>query len=377
VGLAEREKSGQTINPSRRWALLRAAWRVADPETPVAKCHRVRRGPLVELRAAEGGAWAEGVVTCGSVWTCAVCAGRRAALRYQLVREGISRWTARIGIGAVYKEAGHEDFRFHTQDCGGYRQGASYLLETRTVRHGLGDSLAELAGAMRAARNWFKGHRRYKEAREIAGAVGTIRSEELTYGWNGWHPHEHELWFCERELAGGTRGLLEWELAELWQEACVRHGLPEPTVQHGYSLQPQEAENAAYVAKWGLPEEIALSVAKVGREGGRSPWELLEAAGKGDQEAGRLWREYAAAQKGARQLHWSRGLKKLLGLEDWKPPAVESATVYVLEAAEWRALCRARETYLEELFQAIPAGREAIWRVVQRALERGQAGDSS
>lgn len=378
VDLAEREKSGRGAGPDRRWALLRAAWRVAEPESPVARCHRVRRGPVVELRAAEAGGWAEGVVTCGSVWTCAVCATRKAALRYQLVLEGVDRWSAKHPIGKVFKELDSQGFRFHTRDCCGYREGASFLLETRTVKHGLGDSLAELGGNMRRARNWFKGHRRYKAARALAGAVGTIRAEELTHGRNGWHPHEHELWFCERELAEGTRSLLEYELAELWQEACTRHGLPEPTIANGYTLRPQEGENAAYVAKWGLPEEIALSVVKTGREGGRSPWDLLEAAAKGGQEAGRLWLEYAEAQKGARQLHWSRGLKRLLGLEDWKPAAVESSTVYVLEAAEWRAICRSRQSFLEDLFAAISAGQEAIWRVVQRALELSQrASDTS
>lgn len=241
----------------------------------------------------------------------------------------------------------------------------------------MGDQLDDLGSAMRQARNWFKGHRAYKEARKLAGAVGTIRAEELTYGRHGWHPHEHEVWFCDRELAEGTRAMLEFELATLWQLACVQFGLPEPTVQNGYTLVPNEAEDATYVAKWGLPGEIALGQAKTAKTGGRSPWELLEQAAKGSQVAGELWREYAAAQKGVRQLHWSRGLKRLLGLENWKPPSVESETVYVLEAAEWRAVCRARETFLEDLFLAIPAGREAIWRVVQRALELSAAIDSS
>jgi hypothetical protein len=310
-----------------------------------------------------------------------VCAGRKAVLRYLLVQEAVRRWDERVAIGEVHKEAESEEFRFHTADCCGYAERPAYLLETRTLRHGLGDDLGELAGAMRAARNWLKGHRAYKALRSLCGADGTIRSEELTWGQqHGWHPHEHELWFCSRELAEGTRQLVQFELAELWQEACVRHGLPEPSVEHGLRLDAIEGENAAYVAKWGAAGEIALGVAKSPRHSGQSPWDLLERAGRGDRGAAALWREYAVAQKGARQLHWSRGLLDRLGLRGWKPPAVESACVYVVEAAAWRAVCRPRADWLERLFGAAAMGVDAIARVLQAAMaesgaeEHGPAG---
>jgi hypothetical protein len=55
----------------------------------------------------------------------------------------------------------------------------------------------------------------------------------------------------------------------------------------------------SYLAKLGL--EIA-GIAKEGRGGSRTPWELARAAAGGDSRALWLWREYCAATKGRRML---------------------------------------------------------------------------
>ena len=52
---------------------------------------------------------------------------------------------------------------------------------------------------------------------------------------------------------------------------------------------------------------------KKGREGGLTPFDLLRQSVE-MPEYGRLFQIYASAFKGKQQLHWSRGLKDLLGI---------------------------------------------------------------
>ncbi|PCN86444.1 hypothetical protein AS583_19820 [Acinetobacter baumannii] len=56
---------------------------------------------------------------------------------------------------------------------------------------------------------------------------------------------------------------------------------------------------------------------KKGKEGGLTPFDLLQLSFEDELVFGRkpsqLFKEYAAAFKGARQLMWSRGLKDVLG----------------------------------------------------------------
>ena len=79
-------------------------------------------------------------------------------------------------------------------------------------------------------------------------------------------------------------------------------------VQPGYVL-------GDYIAKFGPADEIALQSAKKGRNGSRSPWQLLRDAAHGDKRAAALWLEFSLAFKGRAQLFFSRGLKKLVASE--------------------------------------------------------------
>ncbi|MFH4246966.1 rolling circle replication protein, Rep63 protein, partial [Acinetobacter baumannii] len=70
-----------------------------------------------------------------------------------------------------------------------------------------------------------------------------------------------------------------------------------------------------YVAKWGLDYEMTKGHVKRGRKESLSPFDLLQLSIE-DQEIfeklpSKLWQEFAISMKGARQLVWSRGLKKL------------------------------------------------------------------
>ena len=79
-------------------------------------------------------------------------------------------------------------------------------------------------------------------------------------------------------------------------------------------MQVQNGEKAAqYVSKWGLEEEITKGHIKKGRDNSLTPFDILRLS-ENDAEYSKLFREYADAFKGKRQLVWSKGLKDLLGI---------------------------------------------------------------
>jgi hypothetical protein len=64
------------------------------------------------------------------------------------------------------------------------------------------------------------------------------------------------------------------ELTELWIKACVKSGLNAPSMPHGLDLRNgYYAEQ--YVSKWGLEDEVPKGHTKKGRNGGYTPFDLL------------------------------------------------------------------------------------------------------
>lgn len=257
-------------------------------------CHRARqskdRPVTVEMGARKRAYWG-GVQVCGSVWGCPLCAASISERRRLDLAEAI--------VAANV-------------------QGLQVVLMTLTIRHGVGDDVRDMLRRMSDARRRMTSGRRGVAWRIAVGLRGSVRALEVTHGVNGWHPHYHILLFL-----GPHRLTLEQIAAgygERWIAACVKAGLPAPlpgvacTVQDGMWA-------SAYVSKWGLPEELAKAHVKHARARvGRTPMDLLRAyADDGDVRAGELWREYAAAFKGQRQLWWSRGLRAMLGLPDVLP----------------------------------------------------------
>jgi hypothetical protein len=110
-------------------------------------------------------------------------------------------------------------------------------------------------------------------------------------------------------------------LSERWA-ACVEREL-------GAAYVPSEARGvkvtrihrADYLTKLGL--EISDMGHKGARGGNRHPWDIAQDyAATGSPSDALTWRRFARGIKGARQLTWSRGLKRELGIE-----AVEDAQI--------------------------------------------------
>lgn len=352
---------------------------------------------------------------CSSVWLCAVCARTIAAKRRDELRELLERSQK---MKVILTKNGYKKSEDLTT---GKKVDIVFL--TLTVPHYAGQLARDLIEKITEARRKLYNRKEWKRIKKELGLIGSVRSLEVTIGKNGYHIHTHEILFIEREENGVSKifgkedtdeainnrlsigqllrlknekdkykkneaykklhSLSYWErISAEWASACLSAGLSCPDA-HGVTIHPGE-KAAEYATKWGLAFELTGSQTKSSgglgdHRKGKTPWELLWSAHKGDEEAGKLWEQYAYAFKGRRQLVFSKGLAALFGaaiipedqqiidLEEEAPAellgTIEKETWYhlcldrkradVLEAAEkggWKAVVAFVRAELPGLF---------------------------
>lgn len=245
---------------------------------------------------ATGSAHYGGLMTCGSVWHCPVCAAKITERRRGELHQAVK--TAR-------------------------ERGLRVVMVTYTFRHSRADDVQIMLGRMLKAFKAYKSGRQAQELHRQFGAVGTVRALEVTYGQqNGWHPHIHELVFLPHEIDVQAFG----EAARAaWEHQAARQGLD--MNEHGFQLDDCDTRVVDYIAKYGHEPQWdeAAEVSKWHMKRGRgdqldedehvTPFGLLRYSLAGDMRAGSLFVAYAQAFKGRRQLVWSPGLRELLDLD--------------------------------------------------------------
>lgn len=275
---------------AHRYKLRRAA-RHALPAERVAKCGRVPTGQMVDVRRGDYGCAYSGLSSCGSVWLCPVCAAKIAEQRRIDVRDTIRAHRA---------------------------AGGSIRMATFTIPHNRIQTASELRSLV--ANGWRKvqGGKKWIAAKTAAGVVGSVRALEVTHGGNGWHPHLHVLFFIEKDADPEAVEAFGFFAFERWAKIVSDAGYGECTAEAFSWQDAAESDDDAvgdYVSKWGADRELTNGHKKRARAG-RSPWQILEDIAAGDRRSVMLFRDYAAAFKGARQLTWSRGLREMYGLRD-------------------------------------------------------------
>ncbi|KAA1174611.1 protein rep [Photorhabdus heterorhabditis] len=331
-------------------------------------CHRVTVTPTAQILKSEERkkAFFGGVAQCGSVWTCPICAAK--------INE---RKAAEMRI--AFNQAPALAVRPH--------------LVTFTAPHDAGDSIEELTMKIREALAAFWRERQVAKWKKSRGVVGNIRSFEVRYGRNGWHPHFHLIIFSHNSLLEDTAILLE-----KWQACCVRVGLSMP---NEYGLDIQDGSKAGeYICKfgsdgeilntksgspvnWDAADEMTKGNTKKGKQGSLSPWDLLRGISEAENDEERqrlriLFLFYARAMKGVSQVKWSRGLRQFFELEPEKSD--EEIVSEVDDSAkllchitldEWRYLVKScnRATVLE---LAENGGSRAVARFLFGVLYGGE-----
>lgn len=228
-----------------------------------------------------------GLMRCGSVWSCPDCASIISEFRRKELKEAFDS---------------------------ALLQGLSISMMTLTVPHYAKDSLENVLKDIQISLRTMKNRKHFKDFAKKVGLVGNIRALEVTYGKNGWHPHFHILLFTEKNIDAELDEFKKYLLSH-WQAACVSTGLPCPN-EHGLDLV-NGTWAASYVSKWGIAEEMTKGHLKNGvKEGHVSPFGLLDLYAEGDKSAGERFKEYAKVFKGRRQLVWSKGLRKMLKVNE-------------------------------------------------------------
>jgi len=273
-----------------------------------------------------------GLIACSRVWTCPVCSSKISRRRADELKAAMAQAVA---------------------------QGLRVALLTVTVPHVRADALEPLVGRLLTAWRSFTTGRISARLRDAIGLAGTIRNIEVTHGENGWHPHFHCLVFYSASV---DLAAMEQSWGAHWQACAVKAGLRKPSAAHGLTVQ-DGSYASAYVSKWGLEHEMTMSMAKVARKGGRTPFDIADdfAAGIDQEQNAKLFREFADAFHGKRQLHWSTGLKKLLAVVDKTDEEVvqeeddrPAELVIELTWPEWKAIRKNHRATVLDLAEADP-----------------------
>lgn len=190
-------------------------------------------------------------------------------------------------------------------------EGLHPVMLTLTTANRLGDPLAPMVSAQKAALRSLKRDRRYKDRRK--SIIGVVSAFETTHGWtNGWHPHFHLLLLIKAPTMGRALRLVAG-LRAAWVSAAKAEGLHAGRA----GFRADAGHNAAdYMAKWDLSHEVAAGGAKKGKDKGRTPSQLLRRGYEGDKKASALWAEYERAMTGKSVLRFSPGLRKMAGVPD-------------------------------------------------------------
>jgi replication protein len=330
-----------------RWRNQRAAAGLLYGQR-VRHCQRSLRDVGVDVVKNErGGTEYAGVLCCDSRWHCPICAAKLTERDRRELQHGMTLW-ARDG-------------------------GAVYLL-TFTFPHELAMPLRESVEKMQDAQRRMKGSRGYKEIMRAAGALGSVKALEITYGKNGWHPHVHMLVFARDGAADHLAAV-----RDLWGSAVAKVGLGRIN-EHGFDCRGGDYA-AEYVAKfgreaseqnrprWSASHELTKGHTKQGeRMKGATPFTLLRWYRDGDSQAGALFVEYAMEFKGKAQLFWSPRLRAkldLFELENPRPQPAAPVKLCHLSREDWHAVLRHNARW-EVLYVAERYGAEAVAELVDR-----------
>jgi hypothetical protein len=239
----------------------------------------------VDVRRAESGrAYYGGLLTCGSAWTCPVCAEKIARKRQAEVSAMVAAHTA---------------------------EGGALSFLTLTVPHDQGQPLGELRETLTSAWAAVLGGKGWQTLKARYALIGWVRKLELTHGQRAdFHPHLHVLLFFTRRLTDAEHSELEAALFGRWVRAVTRRGLRAPLPGLCPMVRAYSADVADYLTKVSAVLELTRADLKGGRGGNRSLFQVLrDYAETGRAADAAIWLEYVAGIKGARQLTFSKGLK--------------------------------------------------------------------
>ena len=285
-----------------------------------------------------------GLMVCGSVWHCSICASRITEYRRNELHHVTMNHLDLYGRGTL-------------------------VMVTNTIPHGRHDDMKELLTRFKDAEMVYKDVPAHKRLRAQIGFIGKIRALEWTYSLeNLSHPHTHNLWFIPKPV---DHQALQAELSVFWRKACKKVGLREPDPHIGLTV----TDGRVYPAKWGIDHELTKLHTKKGVKG-MTPWDLLRwYIREPNPQAAAIFNEYAKVFKGSQQLRYSKGLKALYGVDEISNQEIAEGTedgelVCKLTPKQWYHVCKHKARGVV-LHLAEKGGAEAVMPYVA-SLENGK-----
>lgn len=225
----------------------------------------------------------EGLMQCGSVWTCPHCMARINANRAKALKRGLQ-----------------------SAEFLGYS--ASML--TLTVQHTRADLLTDLLDGLTKAYKYLMSGKGGMIIRDLLRWVGSARALEIRYGKNGFHPHFHVVILSESKLNDADRTKAQKYIAERWVKALSHVGLS-ASVSAGTDLRESYDRIFDYLTKADkLSAELTGNNIKTESDSD-SPLDLLERGVNGDKFADSVFQEYAIATKGCKALVMCKAFREL------------------------------------------------------------------
>lgn len=294
--------------------------RKALPNERVSMCLRMVNGTHVGVHKHRktNRAFYGGLLVCGSVWTCPVCAAKISEKR------------------KVELEMAFEQHKAN---------GGFISMLTLTFSHHKTDKLKDMLSNFSKATSRFMSGKAFQNIRNELGMIGRVRVLEVTHGVNGFHPHAHIAIFHTNEVDPLN---IKGKMFRLWERACNAFDLK---TSYDYGIDFQNGDEAEkYMSKhgtWSLEQELSKSHIKKARNGSLSPFDFLRMYLRTeDEEYLNLFREYAKYFKGKRQIQWSQGLKKMFVLEEKtdeelaKEKIEEADLLGLLSLDEWKEILK-------------------------------------
>ena len=158
-----------------KWNLQKEARRLVGGRLNA--CYRSPRqkqgnATLYHSQATERAFW-HGLITCGQVWLCPVCAVKISSRRLQEIKVAL------------------DDKR------------TNWMMMTFTIQHHRGNELSGLITDLNDAVRKLYQSRVWKDIKKDYSLVGSISGFEIRYSQkSGWHPHRHIIYAFEKELTG-------------------------------------------------------------------------------------------------------------------------------------------------------------------------------
>lgn len=307
----------------------------------VRKCGQVPCSTLMPVTEGPNGFRLGGLCRCHSVWVCPICAPEKRAAR------GVE-----IGLAVELHLFG-----------GG---GVDFL--TVTLPHGVSDRLKDTYSVTAKAWNSVNSDKSVKNFRKSHGWWGFIRTCEVTYGVNGWHPHIHSLDFWDVPLTVAERAQYRALVYRAWAASVERQGQGRPTEKNGVViLAVRDGEISDYVTKMspmGAGQELTNLSTKRAKQSGMTPFDILWRVEGGDVDKWRgLWWEYEKGTRGRRMLGTSPRIMQRLGLSADDPELSDVGPVVgYVESEQWSQL------------RWFHGGVQGVQAVIEAAAENGHVG---